>query len=94
MPCISYQSGEFEREERDRLSRILCFVMGRLDARTIDALCRQGSAEAGELNAWWTEHQRRDAERVAREEFEKRRGELRAQAIYKLTDAERKALGL
>ncbi len=46
------------------------------------------------LRTWWDNHQRIDAERIAREREAQARKDLRESALGKLTPEERKALGL
>lgn len=46
------------------------------------------------VQAWWTAHKKEDDKRRKREAAEARKNELRKAALAKLTDEERKALGL
>lgn len=46
------------------------------------------------VEIWWKKHKEEDAERRAYEEAKKRKEELKAHALSKLTEAERIALGL
>lgn len=45
------------------------------------------------LSAWWIEHKREDAARIAREEQARQKRQAKISALNKLTPAEREALG-
>lgn len=47
-----------------------------------------------EMQAWWRDHQKADAARIARERLAEQQAELRRQALAKLSLLERDALGL
>lgn len=47
-----------------------------------------------EIETWWIKHKRKDEERRQREEAARRKQELRDNALSKLSDDEREALGL
>lgn len=89
MPC-QYDSVPGENEARlheglDRLTRMLCWVC----ERTSETILRHNP----ELMAWWTEHQKADAKRKFEEETRAATELLKANALAKLSTAERKALG-
>ena len=78
----------------------ICGAMRRitLDEAT-QALCAWCQAndvtqKSLELQIWWRDHQAWDKRRIAEEQAEAERAKTRAEAIAKLTDAERRALGL
>lgn len=75
------------KEDVDRWTAEACGKLSKLKPAAI----RKMSLE---LQLWWREHQKADAERKARERREERDKELRAQALAKLTPAERRALGV
>lgn len=52
------------------------------------------SKKSLELQIWWRDHQAADARREAYEAEEAERSRLRNKALSKLTDAEKKALGI
>jgi hypothetical protein len=101
MPCRDYEtqwasnSSDYEirklKASADKLARIAC--------RALDALTEAGKADFlllkdDETREWWVAHQ--EADRRAREQAEAklRREELKAQALSKLTQEEREALGI
>ena len=47
-----------------------------------------------ELEDWWENHKKKDAARRKKEEKEKEKQDLKASALSKLTEEERKVLGL
>lgn len=96
MPCMSYDdrpdytSREW-KNKTDKLARIACKAM--------EELVSQGKADFlilrdDEVREWWEQHQ--EADRKAKEaELEKRRrAKVRREALAKLSDEERKILGV
>lgn len=69
----------------DELVRELCSRLQALPSITQHSL---------ELQIWWRDHQKADAERIAREQQTKQLATLRRQALAKLSPLERDALGL
>lgn len=101
MPCQSYESSwatrsdDYEvrkiKREADKLARIAC--------RALEALTEAGKADFlllkdDETREWWIAHQEADRKAREKEEAQIRREELKAQALSKLTDEERAALGV
>ena len=99
MPCRDYESDAayarleaYElKAQADRLARIACKAM--------TELVKQGKADFlllkdDELRDWWEKHQ--EADRKAKEEAaEKRRiNKLKKEALAKLSDPEKKVLGI
>lgn len=78
----------------DKLARLLCFVMGKLDGTIRGCLFSGGEPEAEELSDWWEAHQTLDLERKIAERVAANRAAIRKRAIAKLTPAERRALDL
>lgn len=64
--------------------------------QTLCAWCRTHdvSTRSLELQIWWRDHRAWDARRVEQEKADAEAARVRAEAASKLTDAERKALGL
>ena len=100
MPCMDYRDepSVIIRENTDKidnLTQLLCGVMRQLDTRGIKL--HFGKDVAG-LKTWWKNHQEQDRRRIEAEQQaanEKRdRKRIRKQALNKLSDEERKALGL
>lgn len=71
-----------------------------IDTATLCAWCRSRKnrpklkRQSLELQIWWRDHQRADAQRRRRQRAEKAKQALRQQAISKLSPAEQKALGI
>jgi hypothetical protein len=101
MPCQSYSSswantsndGDVRRlkKEADKLARIACKALTALQENNQEDFLL---LKDDEVRTWWLQHQEDD--RKAREEAEAkaRRAEAKAQALAKLTDAEKVLLGL
>lgn len=47
-----------------------------------------------EMQVWWRDHQKADKERIAEEKNEKSEKKLKKQALAKLSEKEKKALGI
>lgn len=101
MPCRDYYDNHPEAYFRDvsepKLKKqiafaesALCGALAALDRAGVDPLKVINFSEIGitpaELKKWWTEHQKLDEQH--------RLAELKAKALSKLTEEERKALGL
>ena len=102
MPCRDYEgpsytspttSWEYKdlQKQNDRLARIACKAM--------DELVKQGKADFlilrdDEVREWWEKHQ--EADRKAQEEREKKQriAKIRKEALAKLSDEEKKILGI
>lgn len=90
MPCYSeYPSERDTRQssEIDKLTRMLCSTLRLLDHRQVEML-------NPETKRWWNKHQAWDKKRLAREAEAAKRLEAKKRGLKKLTDYERKALGL
>lgn len=72
------------RNAVQEMSRLLCSYCKNHDVRDYSL----------ELQIWWRDHQLADARHKREEAARKKRAALRKQALAKLTDAERKALGV
>jgi len=76
MPCRDETSGQYyerivvDTRKVDKLTRMLCAVMGSLSPAQVSS-CSQ------ETRDWWKEHQEMDRRRIAREREEARRVELK-----------------
>jgi hypothetical protein len=101
MPCQSYESSwarksdDYEirqiKQEADRLARIACRALQTLeDYGQADFLLLKDT----EVREWWTAHKEADRKAHAAAEAKRRREELRAAALAKLTEEERAALGI
>lgn len=92
MPCSDggYTTGEpaLSMKRVDRLSNLLCEACKLLDKSP------GTGAMSKALAKWWRQHQKRDAERVAREKEVESQERLRKKILKKLTPKERKALGV
>lgn len=101
MPCLSSQgmgSGEdYEaRRKVEKLEAMLCALirMTGLEAALEGADWQNAGVGGQELRAWWQEHQQKDAARKERERLAAEAEARREEALAKLTEEERVALGL
>lgn len=80
------------KKEFDLVTRLLCSLCRFLEklgmAKTITEI------ENGELETWWQAHKKMDAEREAKETEWENNKRLRLKALAKLTDEDKKVLGL
>ena len=102
MPCRDYESPSYTsptssweykdlKKQNDRLARIACKAMTELvKSGYADFLLLQDD----EVREWWEKHQ--EADRIAKEkQAEKRRlAKLKKDALAKLSDEEKKVLGI
>ncbi len=95
MPCNSGMGSSFSgtdyeaRRENDRMARVMCDMLRALEAQGVDV-----SIYGPDAAKWWAEHKAHDARRKLQEETAKRQAEIREQALSKLSDEERAALGI
>lgn len=97
MPCRDGPDDAYflaEAKQRlDHVTRLLCFVMGRLEATPKSPYSELIMSNA-DLREWWTSHKVEDMERLAREKEAEEKEATKKAALAKLTAKERKALGL
>ena len=102
MPCRDYEgpsytsptaSWEYKelKKQNDRLARIACKAM--------TELVEQGKADFlvirdDEVREWWEKHQEADRKAREQEERKQQKARLRRQALRKLTEEEKIALGI
>lgn len=101
MPCRDYETYEryddYERDiqalekQNDRLARIACKAM--------TELVKSGHADFlvlkdDEVREWWEKHQEADRRAKAAEEERRRIAKLKKDALAKLSDEEKKVLGI
>lgn len=79
------------KKEADKLARIACAAMTELVKHgKADFLVLQND----ELREWWEAHQEADRKEREREARAQKRKEIREQALARLTEEEKEALGL
>ena len=79
----------------DQNTARLCSKIKELTSEQLDRIVYDGrSAPARRLADWWDKHQEQDRKREAREAEQRYQQGLRKQGLAKLTNDERKALGL
>lgn len=92
MPCDSGMgggyNGYYERQEIDKLTRLLCALCKQLE----DSAGKSITFEDADLNYWWQNHKKLDAEKQRQAAIEKHKVFLRNQARAKLTPEELDAL--
>ena len=93
MPCYEPPPGreDYYRdfEHNSPVAEMLCFVL-----RYHEAHGRKVSEFTPAIQRWWAEHRLRDSERLKREEADAEKERLREAALSKLTEAEKKVLGI
>jgi hypothetical protein len=101
MPCMSYESdwardsgyNEVKRikKEADKLARIACKALTELESQgRADFLLLKDE----EVRSWWEKHQEDDQRAREKAEARARREQLKQGALAKLSDEERKVLGI
>ncbi len=89
MPCESGPSlGDHYKEEINHLTQMLCF-----SCQIIEHQCN-GGMPCSDLAVWWKQHQLDDEERLREQQARVDRAATRRFALAKLTDEERRELGL
>lgn len=92
-----------EVAERKMLEASMCGILTAFETKLgVDELNRvldlvdwdEAGVERRTLGIWWTKHKKRDEERRAREEAIRRKDELKASGLGKLTAEEKIALGI
>lgn len=58
------------KKQLDKVTRLLCYVMGQLGNDADAMLGTDSSSDARQLSKWWEKHKKMDAERFAREKAE------------------------
>ena len=93
MPCRDDSSSyDYSAQERaDKMTRIACKVMTELvdEGRAEFLLIRDD-----EIREWWSAHQEFDRQRRAEEYQRETEAALKKEALAKLSDQEKQALGL
>lgn len=90
MPCLdpdgpSYEISELH-EKLNTTTRLLCAVLETMERRGV-------AIPSGALE-WWEDHKRKDAKRRAEEEDDAEMERTRKKILSRLTEKERRALGI
>lgn len=72
-------------------ANLLCRLMTKIEK---EGLYRQFVPKDSALEDWWNWHKQEDDKKLAEERSRLQRGKLKAQALNKLTEEEREALGI
>jgi len=96
MPCRSYEDEDNHEVERlrkqvDKLARIACKAM--------DTLEKEGKEDFlllkdDEVRTWWSAHKIADAKAAAEKAEKARVAKVKREALSKLSDEERRVLGI
>ena len=101
MPCRDYESDDWDydnsrevaklKKQVDRLARIACKAM--------DELVKSGYADFlllkdDEVREWWEAHQEADRKAKEAEAEKRRKDKIKKDALAKLSDEEKKVLGI
>ncbi len=97
MPCsdgygpgyggTTYVDNPRTQERLDRATRVACEAFHRMTPNQIGGMTL-------EARTWWKNHQEADRRREEREEAERKRKQDRINALGKLSDRDKKVLGL
>lgn len=100
MPCQSYESdyrSSNDRELRelqkisDKLARIACKALTELEKNNVETFLLLKDEE---VRAWWEQHKIDDAKAAAERKAKRDAAKLRKDALAKLSDEEKKVLGI
>ena len=102
MPCRDYASDSYTsptstwqyremKERADMLARIACAAMTELENNSISEVLLLKNDEVRE---WWGQHKEADRRAREQEERKQQKARLRRQALRKLTEEEKIALGI
>jgi len=95
MPCsdggVPYENTSRSKDREDRLARIACAAMTALEELGKEDFLLLKNDEVRE---WWAAHKEFDRQRRAKEAETERLLQVTAEAMMKLTDEEKKVLGL
>lgn len=91
MPCTYDDGGAYEREQRQKLTQMLCYVCTQYEQGVRWDIALNGNDV---LAAWWVAHKQADERRAAQEAADREAEEYRRRGLAKLTPNERAALGL
>jgi hypothetical protein len=107
MPCYSYESSEEEamrndshnktKQELDTVTRLLCSVLRSIKFGDVYVDLTKDVKNIEGLSDWWNEHKKWDELRLIREANQRKEQEKQQfikNALAKLTDKEKEALGL
>jgi ABC-type cobalamin/Fe3+-siderophores transport system ATPase subunit len=97
MPCRDYEFDYGDRsvlsEQNDKLARIACNALNafaKADPEAVEKFLSKNK----EAREWWSKHQEADRAEKERKLEENRVKKLKKEALSKLSDEEKKALGL
>lgn len=101
MPCQSYESNWAKssndaevkklKKEADKLARIACTAMTALEEMGKEDFVLLKNEE---VRSWWEQHKIDDAKERNREDADLEKKRIREEALAKLSDAEKKVLGI
>jgi hypothetical protein len=91
MPCRDSRDDNLG-SELNHVTKLLCEACARLDSAGL------GTSVSKELACWWQDHQAADRARIKAEQeyiaWQNEQAKLKRQALDKLSEAEKKALGV
>jgi len=101
MPCQSYDSSWDDgsdarkirelKKQADMLARIACKALNTLEENQLEDLLL---LKDDEVREWWAKHKEADRQAREAEEARERKERIKAEALSKLSDTEKEALGL
>lgn len=109
MPCYDGRSVSIDADRLEELRKceaVLCAILRAVNGAQsyapmaqlwtlLDHVDWQGAGVSRAwLQAWWQQHQQQDQDKARAEAMEKARGKVRREALAKLTNEERRLLGI
>jgi ABC-type cobalamin/Fe3+-siderophores transport system ATPase subunit len=96
MPCRDYEYDDRDgitklKAQNDKLARIACKALAELEKNGVEDLLLLGDDE---VRDWWKAHKEADAKAAAEKAEKARLAKLRREALSKLSDEEKKVLGI
>jgi hypothetical protein len=83
-----------QRKRTDKLAKMLCDLCALIEEHHPASSIQLSAAKVDGLDLWWHAHKEKDAAEKARKTEVARKKNLRRNALDKLTDEEKKELGL
>lgn len=96
MPCRDdYGPCDYtDSQQLDKVTEMLCALCTAIEQYHPDGPIQQDAGAIPGLREWWNEHKRRDEAEKAKIERKRKAEEFKQNALNKLTQEERDALGL
>jgi hypothetical protein len=87
---VEYRDNPETKKLLDKVTALLCGLLTHMNFKERNIQLAKNSR----LKAWWVEHQKQDKARLERQRNKREHEKTKKNALNKLTDKEKKALGL